>query len=264
MDILRKSLAPISDQAWEEIYEEARETLETNLSARKFIDVDGPKGMDFAAVPLGELDLPARQGKKDVQYGIHKLLPLVEARISFELDIWELDNVARGNEDIDLDNLQEAALKMARFEENAIYHGFKQANIQGLLHASEHSAVNFPEEMDNLVEVLSLAIIRFEQKGVHAPFHFVVGPELFQKINSHMKGYPLRKQVEATIKGDIILAHGIEGGMMVADDEGCFRLTLGQDFSIGYESHTNKKVQLYLTESFAFQVLDPAAVMVFK
>lgn len=264
MDILRKSLAPISDQAWEEIYEEARETLETNLSARKFIDVDGPKGMDFAAVTLGELEIPGRQGNKDVKYGIHKLLPLVEARIPFELDIWELDNVARGNEDIDLDNLQEAALKMARFEENAIYHGFKQGKIEGLLNSSEHSAVEIPEDMDKLVEVLSQAIIRFEQKGIHAPFHLVVGPQLFQKINSHMRGYPLRRQVEAIIKGDIILAHGIEGGMLVADEEGCFRLTLGQDFSIGYESHTNKKVQLYLTESFTFQVLDPAAIMVLK
>jgi len=39
---------------------------------------------------------------------------------------------------------------------------------------------------------------------------------------------------------------------------------LGQDLSIGYESHNNKTVQLYFTESFTFQVIDPAAVLVLK
>lgn len=264
MDILRKSLAPVSAMAWKEINEEAKKTLETALSARKFVDVDGPKGLDFAAVALGKLDLPARQGKKNVQYGIHKVLPLVETRIPFELDIWELDNVARGNEDIDLDNLQEAAYKMAEFEENAIYHGFKQANIEGLLNSSEYSSMELPENMDAIVEQLSKAIIQFRKKGVQGPFHFVVGPEVYQKLNGHMKGYPLRKQVENVIGGQIILAHGIDSSLVVSARGGDFRLTVGQDLAIGYESHNNSKVQLYLTESFAFQVLDPAALIVFK
>ncbi|MFO8054973.1 MAG: family 1 encapsulin nanocompartment shell protein [Bacteroidales bacterium] len=264
MDILRRSLAPVSDQAWEEINEEARETIETALSARRFVDVEGPKGLDFAAVPLGKLNVPARQNKKEVQYGVHQLLPVIEARIPFELDIWELDNMARGNEDIDLDNVQEAALKMAEFEEKAIYHGFKQGNIEGLMNSSEHSDMELPEDINMLVEQLSKAIVTFRKKGVHGPFHFVVGPAIYQKINSHMKGYPLRKQVEKTIEGDIILAHGIENALLVSAEDGNFRLSLGQDFAVGYESHNNKKVQLYLTESFTFQVLDPAALMVFK
>lgn len=79
-----------------------------------------------------------------------------------------------------------------------------------------------------------------------------------------MKGYPLRKQVENVIGGEIILAHGIESAMLVSGRGGDFRLTVGQDLAIGYESHNNAKVQLYFTESFTFQVLDPAALMVFK
>ncbi len=264
MDILRKSLAPISDKAWEEINEDAKNTLETALSARKFVDIEGPKGLDHAAVPLGSLKLPSKQGKKDVQYGIHQLMPLVETRIPFELNIWELDNVARGNEDIDLDNLQEAAYKIAEFEENAIYNGFSQANIEGLLNASEHSAMDLPEKMDDIIGIISKAIVRFQKKGVQGPFNLIVGPEIYEKLNSFMQGYPLRKQVEKIIEGEIILAHKIESALLVSARGGDFRLTLGQDLSIGYENHDNKKVELYFMESFTFQVLDPAALIVMK
>ncbi|MBW6481062.1 MAG: bacteriocin family protein, partial [Bacteroidales bacterium] len=42
------------------------------------------------------------------------------------------------------------------------------------------------------------------------------------------------------------------------------KMVIGQDISIGYESHNSKTVQLYFTESFTFQIVDPAAVAVFK
>ncbi|MFW5687761.1 MAG: family 1 encapsulin nanocompartment shell protein, partial [Bacteroidota bacterium] len=131
MDILRKSLAPISDKAWKEINETSKDVLTSVLSARKFVDVEGPKGWDFAALSTGRIDVPENQDGA-LEYGVHQVLPLVEVRIPFELNIWELDNVARGAEDIDLDSLEEAAREIAKFEENAIFEGFKAANIKGL------------------------------------------------------------------------------------------------------------------------------------
>jgi uncharacterized linocin/CFP29 family protein len=264
MDILRKSLAPISDRAWEEINKETKDTLTTALSARKFIDVVGPKGFDFAAVPTGRLDLPKNQGKDNVQYGICNVMPLVEARIPFELDIWELDNVARGNESIDLNNLVDAAKKIARFEDEAIYKGFKPAHIDGLLSTSEHKNLQLTGNNNSLVDILSQAIISFRNKAVEGSYNLIVGHELYKYINSFNMDYPLRKHIESIINGKIILSDYIDNAILVADRGGDFRLTLGQDFSIGYESHNQQKVQLYLTESFTFQVLDPAAVIVFK
>ncbi len=42
---------------------------------------------------------------------------------------------------------------------------------------------------------------------------------------------------------------------------GDFALTVGQDLSIGYAFHEKHKVELYLTESFTFRVLEPAAAV---
>lgn len=264
MDILRQSLAPITNKAWEIINEEAKETLTSALTARKFVDVDGPKGIDFAAVPLGELDVPKNQPKTKTQYGVHKVMPLVELRMPFELDIWELDNIARGKETIDVDNLITAARQVAKFEEDLIYKGFKAAQIEGLLECTEHPKLQLAGNYDKLCDLLSQAIIAFKQEAIEGEFNLVVGNDLYQYINSYNKGYPTKKLVESIINGDIILSESIEGGLLVARRGGDFRLTLGQDMSIGYESHSNRKVQLYFTESLTFQVLDPAAVIVLQ
>jgi uncharacterized linocin/CFP29 family protein len=42
---------------------------------------------------------------------------------------------------------------------------------------------------------------------------------------------------------------------------GDFELTVGQDFSVGYLSHTPSSVRLYLQESFTFRVLAPEAAV---
>ncbi len=264
MDILRKSMAPICDKAWEEINDRAKEVLTSVLSARKFVDVDGPKGWDFPALSLGRVDVPTEQNG-DVQYGIHQVLPLTEARIPFELNIWELDNVARGAKDINLDNMEEAARKMAHFEEDAIYNGFKAGHIKGLKECSDHESITLPEDDDEIIQVISEGIATLKVASVEGPYSLVLNTELWQRFNSSGKGYPLRKRVERLLDGgSIIMAPYIKDAFMVSERGGDFEMVIGQDISIGYESHNQKTVQLYLTESFTFHVIDPAAVVVLK
>jgi uncharacterized linocin/CFP29 family protein len=42
---------------------------------------------------------------------------------------------------------------------------------------------------------------------------------------------------------------------------GDYELTVGQDLSVGYAYHDKHEVELYLTESFTFRVLEPAAAV---
>ncbi|MFW5805974.1 MAG: family 1 encapsulin nanocompartment shell protein [Bacteroidales bacterium] len=262
MDILRKSFAPISARAWEEINEEAKDILMASLTARKVVGVEGPKGIDTASVSLGELDVPANQKRSDVQYGVHKVLPLLEIRMPFSLNIWELDNISRGSETFDLDKLGDAAKKLAAFEENAIYNGFDKAGIEGLLKASEHPALKLGNNVDKLMDTVVKGMLMFKDEGIEDDVNLVVSNDLYTKINSQSKGYPLRKHLLDTIGGKIIPSDVVKGGLMLANDEEAFRMTLGSDISIGYEDHDRKEVHLYLTESFTFRVIDPAAIIV--
>ncbi len=263
MDILRKSLAPISNEAWEEINEAAVDVLTSVLSGRKVLDMEGPKGWDYAALPTGRINVSAGQ-KSAVKYGIHQVLPLVEARIPFQLNIWELDNVARGAEDIDLEAMEEAAREIAKFEEKAIYEGFKPGSIKGLKNSSEHDVIPFPEAVEDILTAVSLGVSKMKSASVEGPYSLVLSTERWQKVNSFMRGYPLRRQLDNLLGGSIVMAPYVKESYLISERGGDFRLVIGQDLSIGYESHNNKTVQLYFTESFTLQVIDPAAVVVLK
>ncbi len=263
MDILRKSMAPISDAAWEEINETAVEVLTSVLSGRKFLDIEGPKGWDYAALSTGRIQVPANQ-KGAVKYGTHQVLPLVEARVPFELNIWELDNVARGAEDIDLEAMEDAAREIAKFEETAIYEGFKAGQIAGLKQRSDYDVMPFPQVGEEIAGAIATAVSKLKANSIEGPYSLVLNTEKWQQVNAYVKGYPLRKQLESLLGGSIIMAPYVKDSYLVSERGGDFRLVLGQDLSIGYESHNNKTVQLYFTESFTFQVIDPAAVLVLK
>src|SRR5699024_12514678 len=92
----------------------------------------------------GRIDISSNDNA-DVKYGVNNVLPLVESRRGFSLDLWELDNAARGAEDIDLTDMEKAARDIASFEEKAIYFGLKKAGIAGLKNQIKKNRINFPD-----------------------------------------------------------------------------------------------------------------------
>ena len=65
MNNLHRELAPISDAAWAQIEEEASRTLKRHLAARRVVDVEGPKGVDFSAVGTGHLQHDRSARRRD-------------------------------------------------------------------------------------------------------------------------------------------------------------------------------------------------------
>ncbi len=266
MDILKKELAPITSKAWDAINDEAKNVLNNVLSARKFVDVSGPHGWDKGAVSLGRLNINDK-GKGGVKYGVNQVQPLIEARVQFELNIWELDNIIRGEENIDLDPVKEAAKSIAKFEENAIYQGFKEGNITGLKDSSEHHPLHFPDNPDDWLKEIATGMNEFKNVGVGGPFSLVLSEDKWGEIISHIKGgQPLQNVIKSATGGSIIVSPFLkdEEGYMVSEQDGAFELTLGSDLAIGYETHNSKTIQLFITESFTFRVIDPTAFIVIR
>ena len=262
MDSLKRSLAPITDAAWAEITREAKEAFRLNLSARKIVEVTEPHGFDFSAVNLGRLEVPKKQKDAAVRYGIRKVLPLVEARASFELGVWELDNVDRGARDPDLSSLHSAAMELAKFEEEAVYQGFRDAGITGLLESSAFDPVAVKPAASALPEAVERAVLRLRYAEVEGPYALALGAAFHTILETGVvSGYPIRKRVRELIQGPIVLAPFLTGGVVVSQRGGDTELTLGQDISIGYETHDTSTVRLFFVESFTFRGLAPEAVV---
>jgi uncharacterized linocin/CFP29 family protein len=265
MDLLKKELAPITAEAWAEINSEAQRVFNTILSARKFVDVEGPLGWDLGAVNTGRLNVADKQDG-NVSYGIAQVQPMIESRVQFNLNIWELDNVIRGAENIDLDPLRDAAKEIAKFEEKVIYQGHNKANITGLQDNSDYENLKLPANAEDWLKIVSSAIAEYKKNGVGGPFSLIVPSDKWEDIaNTLIGGHTLLNIIQNTLSTSVISAPLLENeAFLIAEQPGSFRLTLGGDLSIGYEKHDAKEVQLFLAESFTFQVIDPSAVMVVK
>lgn len=264
MSLLRKKFAPISASAWEEINTQAREALSANLSGRKFIDVQGPFGIDYPAVNLGRLQVSSKPKSNGISFGVHRVLPLVEARISFTLNIWELDNIERGARDPELDPLKEASRKLAAFEESAIFNGFKDSGIEGLNQLVSKDRISMTLEKDSIVDAISEAKTRMMKEGVTGGANLVVNPALWKYLARLFPGGTLGDLLRAYIKGSVIYSEAVDGAILIANRGGDAELTIGQDFAIGYHSHDSEQINFFLTESFTFRVITPEAIVGFS
>lgn len=264
MNILKKQIAPLSDKAWKEITDQSSEIFSIYLTARNFVDVDGPNGLEYGGVSTGRLIQTAKENKQGVNYGLREIIPLVEIRKPFELNIWEMDNVDRGALDADLDPLVKAAKQVALFEEDLIYKGFKEGHVQGLEKSSIHPKVTLPDDPKELLKVIGEQITNFKKHGVEGPFILVVNDKKWQDLASLKNGYPIVKQLEEVMNIKVVINHGNYNSFLVSERGGDFELSIGQDISIGYDSHDTEKVKLYYTASFTFRVLGPEAVIVME
>jgi uncharacterized linocin/CFP29 family protein len=264
-DLLKRNLAPIVTQAWSLIDEEAARVLTQNLAARKVVDLKGPHGWQKAAVNTGRLNLLDGQPAEGVHVGLREVLPLVEVRAPMRLPVMELDLVARGCEAPELEVVVKTAEKVAHMEDAAIFDGYGAANIQGIIPASPHPAVEVAAITEWPAAILD-GIGRLRQSGVSGPYSLVLGSKHYEALlAATVDGYPIAKQIQRLIlDGEIVHAPGLSGAVLLSVRGGDYELVVGQDLSIGYATHDRDEVELYLTESFTFRVLEPAAAICMK
>lgn len=262
-NLLRRELAPIIPEAWSAIDQEARRVLKLNLAGRKLVDFDGPFGWTYAAVNLGKLESIPHEPFPDVEVGRRRVQPLIEIRTPFKLALRELDDIARGSQDPDLDHVRAAAERIALAEDNAIFNGYLQAGITGIIGASTHDPVTLPPTGADYPAAVVRARERLREAGIDGPYALALGNGAYSELSqAAVDGYPIRKRIEGQIiDGPIVRAPSIDGGVLLSLRGGDFTLTVGQDLSIGYVAHDRKEVELFITESFTFRVLEPLAAI---
>jgi uncharacterized linocin/CFP29 family protein len=260
---LRRHLAPISSAAWAEIEEEAKRTLQTFLAARKLVDFSGPHGFSRAAVALGRtapLDVAIRDG---VHARLRTSQPLTELRVPFSIPRAELDDIDRGAKDADLASVVDAARTIALAEDQAVFHGYAAAQIEGIMQAAEASRVALTDAYEAYPKRVVEAMHRLRSAGIGGPYALALGPRCYDGLHTSFSsaGYPVIRYVEELIDGPMVWAPAIDGALVLSMRGGDFELTVGQDLSIGYLGHDEAEVRLYLEETFTFRCLAPEAAV---
>lgn len=262
MNNLHRELAPISDAAWAEIEEEATRTLKRYLAGRRVVDVPAAGGVSFPAVATGHLLSIAAPEENTIAWQ-REVKALVELRVPFELTRAAIDDVERGSEDSDWQPAKDAAKKIAFAEDRAIFNGYSAANIQGIREGSSNPIMTLPADVREYPDAIAQALSQLRLVGVNGPYSVLLGAKAYTELaETRDHGYPVLEHVKRIVDGDLIWAPAIEGAYVLTTRGGDFELNIGQDVSIGYLSHTDAVVRLYLQETFTFRVLTSEASVV--
>jgi uncharacterized linocin/CFP29 family protein len=261
MNNLHRELAPISDAAWADIEEETTRTLKRHLAGRRVIDVRGAGGVGLSAVGTGHLKtiaapvdgLLARQ--RDVK-------ALVEFRVPFELDRQQIDDVERGANDSDWQPAKDAAQKIAHAEDRAIFEGYAAAGIVGIREGTSNPRMTLPADVREYPDAIAQALSQLRLVGVNGPYSVLLGADAYTALaETSDNGYPVLEHIKKLVKDEIIWTPATTGAFVLTTRGGDFDLHIGQDVSIGYLSHTDSIVHLYLQETLTFLLLTSEAAV---
>jgi uncharacterized linocin/CFP29 family protein len=135
-----------------------------------------------------------------------------------------------------------------------------------MVEASPHT----PIEVISPVEwprAVSAGKAKLRLAGVNGPYALALGLQAFEELTAEGDdGYPIRNRIEETMRdGSLVWAPAIRGGaVLLSTRGGDYQLSVGQDLSIGYASHDRSQVELYLTESFTFRILEDKAAILLR
>jgi uncharacterized linocin/CFP29 family protein len=261
MNNLHRELAPISDEAWSQIEDEATRTLKRHMAARRVVDVHGPDGFDLSAIGTGHLtDLES--DTDGVSARLRQVKPVVELLSSFDLDRQAIDDVERGAQDSDWEPVKEAARRLAFAEDRAVFEGNAAAQIQGIRQATSNPIAALPDDPRRYPQAIAEAISQLRLVGVNGPYRAVLSADAYTAVSETSDyGYPVLDHIRRLVSDEIIWAPAIAGAFVLTTRGGDFALYLGQDVSIGYLSHTERSVRLYLQESLTFFVFTTEAAV---
>jgi uncharacterized linocin/CFP29 family protein len=255
MNNLHRDLAPVSDAAWAQIEEETSRTLKRYLAGRRVVDVHGPAGSALSAVGTGHLRTISSPGEGVISHQ-REAQALVELRVPFDLERQMVDDVERGANDSDWQPAKDAARKLAFAEDRAIFEGYPAAGIVGIRQGTSNPQKSLPADVRKYPEAFAQALSQLRLVGVNGPYSILLGAGAYTELaETSDYGYPVLEHVKRLAEGKIIWAPAIDGAFVVTTRGGDLDLHIGQDASIGYLSHTDTHVRLYLQETFTFLYL---------
>ncbi len=262
MSHLLRSHAPISDAGWELLDGEARQRLTPALAARRLVDFSGPRGWEHSATNLGRTGELKAAPCEGVSARQRRVLPLIELRADFDVSRAELRDADRGADDTDLAALDVAAHQIAVAENVAVFHGWPGA-ITGISEASPHDREPLGDSAAQYPRQVAAAVERLLGSGITGPYGLALGRDQYRRVieTAEHGGYPLLDHLSKILEGPITWAPGVSGAVVVSLRGGDFIFESGQDHSIGYDSHDDERVRLYLEQSFSFHVATPEAAV---
>ncbi|MFZ3233881.1 MAG: family 1 encapsulin nanocompartment shell protein [Stellaceae bacterium] len=260
MDYFNREQAHLPDTLWTAIDEAAAKAARELLTARRFLDVEGPFGVGLTAIEAGndEFRHPERGAAGLV---ISRTVPVPMLRQSFQLSIRRVAAHVENGQAVNLSPVQAAAEAVAAGEEHMVYSGQPDFGLPGLLTVDgrQHIEGGDWSALDRALQDALAAATELDERGFRGPYSLALAPALYNALFRLYPGTEVLQleHLRRLCTGGIYKA-SIAGGVMVDPRAGV--LVVGQDLRSGYAGNDGMHYQLYVSESIALRIDEPEAI----
>jgi uncharacterized linocin/CFP29 family protein len=265
MDHLRRSRAPLPEEAWKQLDEAVAAAARHLMAARRIATFDGPKGWDHVASRQGTVRAcPTTEGRASLC--LPDVALLAEIRVDFSLSWDALEAFQRGAPALDTAAAEAAGREAALAEDRLAFYG--EPTGTGFLQSPESPRVDVADWAKGgaLVADLLRAVETLDGTGIPGPYEVVLPPAgyyaYFRAVGDG--GYPSARQLRPVLAG-VHRSSVLRGaGAVFSTRGGDFILTVGGDLSVGYRHHDRDGVHLVGVETVTAQALAPQAVCLLR
>jgi uncharacterized linocin/CFP29 family protein len=265
MNYLNREHAAFGEDVWRLIDEAAVKAARDRLTARRFLDVDGPYGTGLTTIEVGNDGYCRQPGPDEAGAVIGRAISVPMLRKSFRLSIRRLAAHLEHGMPLNLTPVEDAAEAVAAREEETIYLGQADFGLEGLLTAKgrKHLDGGNWSSLDQVLNDVIAAVTKLDDGGFRGPYALVLSPGLYNGLFRHYPGTNLL-QLEHLRRLFMRGIHkaSIDGGVVVDPRVG--PLIVGQDLSAGYIAQDGIHYELYLSESIVLRLDDARAICTIK
>lgn len=265
---LHRGDAPFGDSVWEQIDRAVVEAAKSQLSGRRLLHTMGPFGLGFKAVPLSDTK---SEGKtvEGVTVSASCAMPVAMLRSDFSLSVRDIAAFEQSGAPLDLGAAANAAIAVARQEDQLVYSGFQPLGATGLLNTPGVRSVKLKpwNEPGSPVEDIINAATELDNAGFHGPYALALTAKSYNHL---FRKYPQGdmtelEHVRQIVTDGVVKAAGIPGGGVLVDTSGPFaNIVLGQDLYTSFVGPAPGEYQFSISETLAVWIRVPQAVCVLK
>jgi uncharacterized linocin/CFP29 family protein len=260
MDYFNRELAAFPPPLWSAIDEAAIKGARERLTARRFLEVEGPFGVGLTAIEVGDDEYRQAQPSEAAAV-ISRTVPVPMLRRSFRLSIRRIAAHVEYGQAVNLSPVTDAAEAVADAEERMVYFGQPDFGLPGLLAVPERQHVDGGawSALDRALQDALAAATRLDEQGFRGPYSLVLAPALYNALFRLYPGTDVLQleHLRRLCIGGIYKA-AIEGGVLIDPRVGV--LVVGQDLRSGYVGQDGTHYQLYVSESLALRIDEPKAI----
>lgn len=261
MDTLNRSQAPFGAELWQEIDAAAMKAATDRLTARRFLDVEGPFGPGMTAIELGNDGFCRQPAGDEAAQIVGRAVSVPMIRKTFKMSIRRIAAAVDNGAPLDTGPVEDAAEAVAEREEELLYSGQPDFDIPGLLSADGRSEIagGSWSDVDQALEDVLSAVTRLDDCGKRGPYALALAPALY---NGLFRRYPGTDMLQLEHLKRLctlgIFKAPIKGGVLVDARVGA--VLVGQDLRAGYIGQDGVHYEMFLSESLVLRLDDPEAV----